>query len=226
MTTDRTRVTQQRYDRQASLYDLKELPMELLGFGRLRKILWQSVKPGRLLEIGVGTGKNLQHHPDGARVIAIDISPRMLQRAAVKAGRQGRGIDLVLADAQNLPFRDGSFDGAAATFVFCSVPDPVAGLEEARRVVKAGGRIDLLEHVRARFPAAGWVMDRLNPLVVRMMGANINRDTVGNVGRAGIDIAVVESGGLGIIKLIRGCHGAISTPAAEPEERGATSHVS
>ncbi|HET8944475.1 MAG TPA: class I SAM-dependent methyltransferase, partial [Dehalococcoidia bacterium] len=119
MTTDETRTTQSRYDRQASLYDLKELPMEFLGFGRLRKLLWQSVKAGRLLEIGVGTGKNLQHHPDGARVVAIDISPRMLQRAAAKAGRQGRGIDLVLADAQNLPFRDGSFDGAAATFVFC-----------------------------------------------------------------------------------------------------------
>ena len=203
MTTDETRTTQSRYDRQASLYDLKELPMEILGFGRLRKLLWQSVKAGRLLEIGVGTGKNLQHHPDGARVVAIDISPRMLQRAAAKAGRQGRGIDLVLADAQNLPFRDGSFDGAAATFVFCSVPDAVRGLDEARRVVKPGsGRVDLLEHVRSGWGVAGWVMDRLNPLVVRMMGANINRDTVGNVSGAGMQIDEVESRAFGVIKVI------------------------
>lgn len=205
MTTDETRTTQSRYDRQASLYDLKELPMELLGFGRLRKLLWQSVKPGRLLEIGVGTGKNLQHHPDGARVVAIDVSPRMLQRAAGKAAHEGRDVDLILADAQNLPFRDGSFDGAAATFVFCSVPDAVRGLEEAKRVVKPGvGRIDLLEHVRSGSAVAGWMMDRLNPLVVRMMGANINRDTVGNVSRAGIQIDEVESRGFGIIKVIHG----------------------
>lgn len=223
MTTDQTRVTQQRYDRQASLYDLKELPMELVGFGRLRKLLWQSVKPGRLLEIGVGTGKNLPHHPDGARVVAIDISPRMLRRAAVKVEREGRAVDLVLADAQKLPFRDASFDGVAATFVFCSVPDAVRGLDEARRVVKPGsGRVDLLEHVRSGWAVAGWVMDRLNPMVVRMMGANINRDTVGNVARAGIEIDEVESRGLGIVKLI---HGRPAESASAPRKRGAVQHV-
>ena len=204
MTGKETRLTQSRYDRQAALYDLKEIPVEVLGFKRFRKLLWRAVEPGRVLEIGVGTGKNLPHHPDGSRMVAVDISPRMLSRAAAKAQRLGRNLDFVLADAQRLPFRDGVFDGAAATFVFCSVPDPVTGLQEVKRVVRPEGRVDLLEHVRSRFGVAGWVMDRLNPLVVRMMGANINRDTVGNVGRAGIDIGEVESRGFGIIKLIRG----------------------
>jgi len=204
MTDKETRLTQSRYDRQAALYDLKEIPVEVLGFKRFRKLLWRPVGPGRVLEIGVGTGKNMQHHPEGARVVGMDISPRMLRKASARAQRLGRNMDFVLADAQRLPFRDGVFDGAAATFVFCSVPDPVTGLQEVKRVVRPEGRVDLLEHVRSRFGVAGWVMDRLNPLVVRMMGANINRDTVANVGRAGIDIGEVESRGFGIIKLIRG----------------------
>lgn len=219
-----TRLTQRRYDRQAALYDLREVPVEALGFKRFRKLLWQAVKTGRLLEIGVGTGKNMPHYPPGSRVVAVDLSPRMIRKANAKAQRLGREVDLVIADAQRLPFRDGAFDGAAATFVFCSVPDPVTGLEEVNRVVRAGGRIDLLEHVRARFPAAGWVMDRLNPIVVRMMGANINRDTVGNVSRAGIDIDEVESRGFGIIKLVRARHGSACGDRCDPEQ-GAMANV-
>ncbi|HSP54348.1 MAG TPA: class I SAM-dependent methyltransferase, partial [Dehalococcoidia bacterium] len=122
-------------------------------------------------------------------------------------------------------FRDGAFDGAAATFVFCSVPDPIAGLSEVQRAVRAGGRVDLLEHVRARLPVAGRVMDLVNPLVVRRMGANINRDTVGNVGQAGIGIDAVASR-FGIIKLIRGRRAAVAGDRpAVTEERGAMSNV-
>ncbi|HSP54871.1 MAG TPA: class I SAM-dependent methyltransferase [Dehalococcoidia bacterium] len=204
-----TRLTQSRYDRQAALFDLTEAPSEFLVFGRMRRRLWRDVEAGRLLEVGVGTGKNMRYYPDGARVVAIDLSPRMVRKAVAKARRLGREVDLVIADAQRLPFRDGAFDGAAATFVFCSVPDPIAGLSEVRRVVRAGGRVDLLEHVRANLPVVGGLMDLLNPLVVRMMGANINRDTVGNVGRAGIGIDEVASR-FGIIKLIRGRRAAVA----------------
>jgi ubiquinone/menaquinone biosynthesis C-methylase UbiE len=199
----RTRETQKRYDRQAWLYDLKEWPVEF-AFTPLRRRFWGGVSAGLTLEIGVGTGKNFSHHPRGARVVGIDVSPKMLARAARRARRLGRDVDLVLADAQRLPFRDGVFEAAAATFVFCSVPDPVAGLEEARRVVTDGGQIHLMEHVRAASRVAGWVMDRLNPIAVRLTGANINRDTVSNVARAGIGIESVEAMGLGIVKLIRG----------------------
>lgn len=204
MGADETARTQKRYDRQAAIYDLTELPMELLGFGRMRRRFWGEVRGNLVLEIGVGTGKNFSHHPRGARVVGIDVSPKMLARAARRGRRLGRHIDLVLADAQRLPFRDGVFEAAAATFVFCSVPDPVAGLEEVRRVVRDDGEVRLLEHVRARNRLAGWIMDRLNPIAVRLTGANINRDTVSNVARAGIGIEGVESGVLGIVKLIRG----------------------
>ncbi len=202
--TEDTLTTQHRYDRQAALYDLMEGAVELTAFRRLRRRLWSEINEARVLEVGVGTGKNIPHHGDGVRVVAVDISPRMLRRAASRARRMGRAVDLVLADAQRLPFRDDAFDSAAATFVFCSVPDPVAGLQDVKRVVREDGRVHLLEHVRASNPVIGRLMDLANPIAVRMSGANINRDTVSNVVKAGIALDVVESRGLGIVKLIRG----------------------
>jgi ubiquinone/menaquinone biosynthesis C-methylase UbiE len=196
--------TQKRYDRQAALFDLMETPLELLAFNRLRRRLWSEVHGARVLEVGVGTGKNLPYHPDGARTVAIDLSPGMLRRAAGRARRLGQDVDLVLADAQHLPFRDDAFDSAADTFVFCSVPDPIAGLEEVRRVVRDEGQIHLVEHVRARNPVMGRLMDLANPIAVRLSGANINRDTVSNVAKAGIALDSIESRGFGIVKLIRG----------------------
>ena len=196
--------TQRRYDRQAALFDLMEVPFEALVFGPLRRRLWSDVRESRVLEIGVGTGKNMPYHSEGTRTVAVDISPQMLRRAASRARRLKRDVDLLLADAQHLPFRDGAFDAAAATFVFCSVPEPVNGLQEVRRVVREGGRVHLLEHVRARNPIVGRLMDMANPIAVRLSGANINRDTVSNVEKAGIALDAVESRGFGILKLIRG----------------------
>ena len=199
-----TSLTQRRYDRQARLFDFWEAPIEALGFKRLRKRLWSEVPGARILEVGVGTGKNLPYHPEGSRSVAVDLSPGMLRRAARKADRLGRDVDLVLADAQRLPFRDGAFDAAAATFVFCSVPDPVLGLREVHRVLRQDGDLHLLEHVRSRNPIIGRLMDWTNPLWVRVSGANINRDTVANVQRAGFELDAVESRMFGILKLIRG----------------------
>ena len=199
-----TSLTQKRYDRQAGLFDFWEAPLEALAFKRLRKRLWSEVHGARILEVGVGTGKNLPYHPEGSRSVAVDLSPRMLSHAARKAGRLGRDVDLVLADAQRLPFRDGAFHAAAATFVFCSVPDPVLGLREVRRVVRQEGSVHLMEHVRSRNPIVGRLMDWMNPLWVRVCGANINRDTVANVERAGFVLKGVESRMFGILKLIQG----------------------
>ncbi len=204
MNTGETARTRSRYDRQAALYDLMEAPVERLVFARLRRKLWNDVGGGTTLEVGIGTGKNMPYHPQGVRIVAVDLSPRMLRRAASRARRLGRAVDLVLADAQHLPFRDGAFAAGAATFVFCSVPDPVAGLRELRRVVRKDGRMRLLEHVRAANRVVGRMMDLLNPMAVRLTGANINRDTVSNVANAGITLDTVESRGLGLLKLIRG----------------------
>lgn len=204
MTTDETTVTQRRYDRQARLYDITEAPIEWLIFGRLRRRLWAKIGGKLILEVGVGTGKNIPHHPAVARVVAIDLSPRMARKAAARAQRLGRDVQVIVADVQHLPFRDRAFDDTAATFVFCSVPDPVAGLVEVRRVTNEQGKIHLLEHVRSSNGIVGWLMDRLNPVMVRLMGANINRNTVANVERASLSLNSVDTSGFGILKLIRG----------------------
>ncbi len=196
--------TQKRYDRQAGTFDLTEVPMELMAFGKSRRELWDGVAGGTVLEVGAGTGKNFPHHPKGVRIVAMDLSPGMLRRAQERARKLGRDIDLVLADAQQLPFRDGAFDAAAATFVFCSVPDPVLGLREVGRVVRPGGAVHLLEHVRSANRILGKLMDVLNPIVVRLAGANINRDTVANVAQSGIVAEDIRSYRFGIVKLLRG----------------------
>jgi ubiquinone/menaquinone biosynthesis C-methylase UbiE len=199
-----TAVAQRRYDRQAALYDLREAPMELF-IGRWRRRLWSQIPPGsRVLEIGVGTGKNMRWYPPGVSVVAIDFSPRMLARAVRRVRKGGVDVQLALMDAQALALAGGSFDVVVSTCVFCSVPDPVLGLQEVRRVLRPDGKIVLLEHVRSRLPVLGRLMDWLNPVSVRLQGANINRDTVGNVQKAGLSTRRVDNLFLDIVKLIDG----------------------
>jgi ubiquinone/menaquinone biosynthesis C-methylase UbiE len=177
--------TRKRYDRIAFLYDFMEAPFERSRFSNWRQRLHAGINGEQALEVGVGTGKNLPYYPKDVMIKAIDLSPRMLAKARKKAAELHLSVELLEMDVQHLDFADHSFDTVFATFVFCSVPDPVAGLRELRRVCKPGGRLLLLEHVRPHHPVLGFVFDAINPLVVRMMGANINRQTVGNIRQAG-----------------------------------------
>ncbi len=196
-----TAITRARYNRIAPIYDL----LEALSEGRFkpwREKLWGQAT-GHILEVGVGTGKNFPYHPRGAKITGIDLADQMLARARERAQKLGESIDLREGDAQALDFPDNSFDTAAATFVFCSVPDPVRGLRELNRVVKPGGKILLLDHVRIDQPIIGLVMDWVDPLVSRLWGAHINRRTVENVQRAGLDIERIEHlGPMRMVKLI------------------------
>ncbi|MCL4459152.1 MAG: methyltransferase domain-containing protein [Chloroflexi bacterium] len=188
-----------RYDRIAPFYDL--LSSWLEGASAWYERLWAEVSGSRILEIGVGTGKNFPYYPAGAEVTAIDLSPAMLARAKERVQREGRTVDLRLMDAQCLEFPDDTFDSVVTSFVFCSVPDPILGLREAGRVCKPEGRLVLLEHVRSE-TILGPFMDLLNPLVVFLHGANINRRTVDNVRRAGLRIQRVDNLALDIVNLI------------------------
>jgi len=180
-----TDTIRRRYDRNAFLYDLMEWPVERMRFKGWRSRLTPKIKGPRALEVGVGTGKNMAYYPPDVSVTAIDFSPKMLAKANKRVNRTGAPVDLQQMDVQQLDFADAVFDTVFATFVFCSVPDPVEGLRELRRVCKPKGRLLLMEHMRPENPLLGTIFDRFNFIAVGLTGANINRRTVNNVKKAG-----------------------------------------
>ncbi len=184
-----------RYDRIARFYDLMDKPMEVFGVRRRRVRLLGRAR-GKTIEVGVGTGRNLGLYPDDVALTGIDVSANMLARARGVAARQGIEATLDLADVQDLPFEDDSFDTATATCVFCSVADPVAGLREVARVVRPDGQVLLLEHVRPRNRFLGWLADRIAPLTSRLIGPEINRRTEDNVAAAGLEVIEVRRWGV------------------------------
>ncbi|WP_230972489.1 class I SAM-dependent methyltransferase [Archaeoglobus neptunius] len=176
-----------RYNRIAPLYDLMESPMELINFKRWRKLLFDEMKADEnslILEIGVGTGKNIPFYRNN-HFVAIDISEKMIARAKKKSG--SKIVDLVIADAERMPFKDESFDIVYSTFVFCSVDDPVRGLKEAYRVLKKGGKAYFLEHMLPENRILAAIFNILNPLF-RFFGPEINRRTDKNIRKAGFRI--------------------------------------
>jgi len=197
-----TRIAERRYNRIAPLYDLMEGLAERSRYSNWRKLLWSKVEGPKILEVGVGTGKNFPYYPADAEITAIDFSEKMLKRAKNRANQQKVKVHLQQMDAQNLEFEDNFFDTVVASFVFCSIPDPVRGLIEAERVCKPGGKVALLEHVLSANRILGWLMSLANPLVVRIIGANINRRTVDNVNKTDLVVEQVTDLGAGIFKLI------------------------
>lgn len=198
-----TNITRRRYNRIASVYDQMEWFVEKNIFRKWRKLLMDQVRGEKVLEIGVGTGKNIPYYPPKTNISAIDLSENMLAKAVRQADNISRSVDFQVMDVESLTFPDNSFDAALATFVFCSVPNPVNGLRELGRVVKPGGDIWLLEHMRVNRPIIGTLMDLFNPLIVRMMGANINRHTVENVEIAGLKIISVTDLQGKLVRLIQ-----------------------
>ncbi|MEL1134674.1 class I SAM-dependent methyltransferase [Desulfitobacterium sp. THU1] len=191
-----TMLTRQRYDRTSKFYDMERMIKPAIR----KKILSQA--EGKILEIGVGTGKNLEYYPPGSDITGIDLSPGMLAKAKDKARKLQIPARLREMDAQDLQFPDNSFDTVVATCVFCSVPNPIKGLQEIKRVCKPGGKILLLEHVRSDNPLFGKIMDFLDPFTVRLIGSHINRRTVENIAKAGLRVRSLEDQGISIMKKI------------------------
>jgi len=176
--------------------------VERPGHSRWRSLLWSKVEGTQVLEIGVGTGQNFSYYPPDVAVTAIDLSGAMLKRAEARAGEMGLSLRLRQMDAQRLRFEDNSFDTVVASFVFCSVPDPVRGLAEARRVCRPGGKVVLLEHVLSANRVLARLMNLANPVAVWAAREHINRRTVEGVTRSGLAVQEVTELALGIVKLV------------------------
>ena len=198
----------QVYDRFADVYDRNMRPLERWGLARLRARALAEVAPalaergggGRLLEVGAGTGGNFPFYPARARAACVEPSREMLVRARCKPERP-EGSLLVRGLAERLPFGAGTFDAGVATLVFCSVESPPLGLSELRRVVRKGGRVVLLEHVRPK-GLLGYAFDALSLLTVALMDDHFNRRTSDEARRAGLEVSRVENHLLGVVQLI------------------------
>ena len=175
----------------AWIYDRVE-PQERAALAPLRDRLVGDLE-GAVLEIGCGPGGNFEHYPAAARVTATDYSEHMIQRALPHASAASATIEVRQADARNLPFEDGTFDAVTSALVLCSIPDQPRALAEIARVLKPGGELRLLEHVRSRqwWRQAG---ERLiSPLSSLLLdGERFDRDTAAAVRAAGFEVTSEE----------------------------------
>jgi len=182
-----TKAVKEKYDRSSFLYDITEYPIEKFLFSKWRKKYIPKLK-GNILEIGVGTGKNFPYYNyKHAKVTGIDISKGMLRTAKQRA-KNNKNIKLMVMDAQNLKFKNNTFDTIVTTCILCSIPDPVKALKEMKRVLKPKGRIIMIEHVLSKNKFLAFFEKINNPITEFLFGFNINRDTKQNIKKAGLHV--------------------------------------
>ena len=189
--TQASRRLQDTYRRIAPLYDLLDLPFEYGRYRAIRGGVFARVAEARkLLDCGVGTGRNIPYYPPGAAVTGVDQCPEMLARARRRASKLRREIELIEANVLDMPFGDATFCAATATFLFCVLPDALqpAALREIARVVKPGGRIVVLEYKLSRKAAHRGIMKLWAPWVRFAYGAAFDRQTDAHIRTAGLSI--------------------------------------
>ncbi len=161
---------------------------------------------GTVLEIGAGTGANLSHYRPGMTVAAMDLRPAHLAAAVTKTRRANPTLNLAVTcgNAQQLPFPDHTFNTVVGTLVFCSIGEPQIALSEIRRVLRPGGQLLLLEHVRGQTPLTRRLTDWLHPLWFALQGeCHLNRETATTVATAGFHIDSITVHARGILQVMQ-----------------------
>ncbi|QZT35135.1 class I SAM-dependent methyltransferase [Caldalkalibacillus thermarum TA2.A1] len=186
----------------SKLYDPVMEPLERLKFRYIRETLIHKAK-GNVLEIGSGTGLNFPYYTQAVKVTAIEPDPTMRKKSLKRAEHARVPIDVILADAQALPFPEHTFDTVVGTLVLCTIPNPEKALNEIRRVCKPGGHVLFFEHVRAEHSLLGRLQDWMTPVWKRVCnGCHLNRETLETVKKAGFTIVHVEKHNNGILLMI------------------------
>jgi ubiquinone/menaquinone biosynthesis C-methylase UbiE len=196
--TDRVR---QLYEAEAPRYDLTIAVFERLLFGGGRHWVCSRAR-GEVLELAVGTGRNFSEYPPDVRLTGIELSPSMLDIARGRAAELGRDIDLRLGDAQALEFADETFDTVTCTLSLCTIPDDRAAVAEAARVLRPGGRLLLLEHVRSTRPVIRSTQRLLDRPAVRFQGDHLAREPLEHVAAEGLAVELLERSKLGIVERV------------------------
>lgn len=196
-------MAQKIYRSVARFYDLLDLPFEGRRYAPIRPQMFAGLS-GRILDAGVGTGRNMPYYPPEACVTGIDLSPAMLARAAARRDRLGLDVDLLERDVCASGFRAGHFDAAVATFLFCVLDDALQlpALTELARIVRPGGEVRLLEYAYSQSPRKRFAMRLWAPWVRLVYGATFERHTERYVPQAGLDIAEERFLFEDVIKLI------------------------
>jgi ubiquinone/menaquinone biosynthesis C-methylase UbiE len=196
---DRTERVRRHYDRSAESYDRLIAWTERVFFGGGREWVCSRAR-GETLEIAIGTGRNFPFYSKEISLIGVELSPRMLAIARRRARELGIEADLRPGDAQNLPFPDASFDTVVATLALCTIPDYRRAVTEAARVLRPGGFLLLLEHVRSPLLPVQLLQYALNPLSVLLGHDHLLREPLRHVEDAGLVVERLERSKWGVVE--------------------------
>ena len=167
----------------------------------IKRELFSRMGHGRVLFLAVGTGLDIPFFPPGRNLTGIDISDKMLEQARPRIEAYNGQIETRVMDVHDMTFENGEFDQIFTSCTFCSVPDPVRGLQALRRVLKPGGELHMFEHTGSRYYPFRLMMNMMTPLS-RRVGPEMNRDTVRNVEAAGFRMREVQHIFLDVVKTI------------------------
>jgi len=170
-----------RYDKSIGFFERRVL-------GRKHRPWACSHASGDVLEVAVGTGLNLPHYSDDLRVTGLDLSPEMLEIARHRARNLGREVDLREGDAHQLPFADASFDTIVCTYSLCNIPDPARALSEMKRVLRANGKLILVDHIRSSSRPVFWFQKVIEFFSMRLEGEHMTRRPLEHVKAEGFDV--------------------------------------
>jgi ubiquinone/menaquinone biosynthesis C-methylase UbiE len=199
--SDETERVRRIQDKEAPRYDRQISFFERILFGDGRRWVCSQAE-GDVLELAIGTARNLRFYPNDVRVTGVELSPEMLAIASRRAEDLGREANLRLGDVQALEFPDESFDTVVCTLGLCTIPDDRKAAIEAHRVLRSGGRFLLMEHVRSpSFPVRA-VERMLDPLSVRFQGDHLLRDPLDFLASAGFDVERAERSKWGIVERV------------------------